>query len=143
MKKTILFGLVLMMSLAACGESEREKEKDGEGMRGEQACLTTPAPIADPRFPAGFPEIGDVTFTGSQDAGPSKVITGYTGDALEDLYREMKEKFGEGSYSVTKAEQDPHDFEVNFSGNESTGQVRVSEECQGRRAVTITIRPAA
>jgi hypothetical protein len=132
---TVLVGLVL----AACSEKEEEAEK--EGLRGQSACLATPSPIADPKLPTPFPEIGDVTWTASQEAGPSRVINGYTGDALSDLFNEMKEKFGEGGFTVEKSERDPHDAEVNFASASSTGQVRLAEECQGRTSVTITIRP--
>ena len=53
----------------------------------------------------------------------------------------MKEKFGEGGYTVDKSERDPHDAEVNFSSSTNTGQVRLAEECQGRTSVVVTIRP--
>ncbi len=53
----------------------------------------------------------------------------------------MKDKFGSGGFKVDKSERDPHDAEVNFSGDKVTGQVRLSEECQGRTSVTVTIRP--
>jgi hypothetical protein len=81
------------------------------------------------------------TWTASQQAGPTLVVNGYTGDALEDLFERMKETFGEGGYSVSKDEMDPHDAEVNVTSNEHDGQVRLGEECQGRRSGVITVRP--
>jgi len=134
----LLIGVCFLVSLAfvACGDKDK-----GEGLKGQEACVQTPAPIADPKFPSGFPDISDVTWTASQQAGPTQLVTGYTGDALDDLYREMKEKFGEGGYKVTKSEKDPHDAEVAFANDKYTGQVQLSEECQGRRAVQIKIRP--
>ena len=139
MRTRLIAGLCLLMCVAfvACGDKDKDKDK-GEGA---QACLQTPAPIADPKFPSGFPDIGDVTWTASQTAGPTQVITGYTGDALDDLYRENKERFAEGGYKVTKSERDPHDAEVNFEGPNNTGQVALADECQGRRSVRVTIRP--
>jgi hypothetical protein len=131
---TIIFALTLI----ACDKGEN---REGEGLVGEQACVQTPEPIAEPKFPAGFPSITDVTWTASQQAGPTLVVSGYTGDALEDLFREMKERFGEGGYSVAKDERDPHDAEVNFTSDTYDGQVRLAEECQGRRSVVITVRP--
>jgi hypothetical protein len=129
--------VLLAVGLVACGD----KKEEGEGLKGESPCVQTPAPIADPKFPAGFPEVNDVIWTASNQAGPSLIVQGYTGDALDDLFREMKEKFGEGGYSVAKEERDPHDAEVNFTSEKYDGQVRLAEECQGRRSVVITVRP--
>jgi hypothetical protein len=139
-KIALVFVFSLALVLVACGG---DKESEGTGLGGEQACVQTPAPIADPKFPAGFPSITDVTWTASQQAGPTLVVSGYTGDALDALFNEMKEKFGEGGYSVAKDERDPHDAEVNFTSDKYDGQVRLAEECQGRRSVVITIRPEA
>jgi len=139
LKKIVVSVLMLGLVLTAC--SKKEKDAAAEGLRGQAACLTTPSPIAEPTFPAGFPSIGDVTWTANNQAGPSQIIQGYTGDALEDLFKEMKEKFAEGGYTVAKSERDPHDAEVNFSSGQNTGQVRLAEECQGRTSVTLTIRP--
>jgi len=140
MRRMLVFFIAIPLLVAAC--SEKEKEEEGDGLRAQEPCLTTPSPIAEPTFPTGFPEIDDVTWTSSNQAGPSQIVTGYTGDDLDDLFREMKEKFDEGEYSVSKDERDPHDFEVNFESKDNTGQVRASEECQGRSQVAITIRPA-
>jgi hypothetical protein len=138
-KAVIVFAAIGSMALVACGD--KDKAGEGEGLRAGERCPQPPAPIADPKFPAGFPSITDVTWTASQSAGPSQVVSGYTGDALEDLFREMKEKFGEGGYSVAKSERDPHDAEVNFTSDKYDGQVRLAEECQGRNSVVITVRP--
>jgi hypothetical protein len=144
MKKKLLLLAVLGLALAACGNSDGadEGEEEGEGFRGEQPCLATPAPIEDPMFPGGFPEIDDVTWTASREAGPSRVVSGYTSDTLEALFGELKEKFDGGGYSVTKDERERHDAEVNFESDDNSGQVRLGEECQGRRSVIITIRPS-
>lgn len=138
MKSIAVVGLLVLLVTVGCG---KEEEKDAR--RGAEACAATPSPIADPSFPANFPPITDVTWTASQKAGPSQVITGYTGDDLGDLFTEMKEHFAGGGFSVTKDERDPHDAEVNFASSDYTGQVRLAEECQGRTSVLVTIRPAA
>src|SRR5262245_60810428 len=138
MRTRLAIGVCLLLCVAFVACSEKDK---GEGLKGSEPCLQTPSPIADPKFPSGFPDISDVTWTLSQSAGPSQVVTGYSGDALDDMFPEMKEKFGEGGYKVTKSEHDPHDAEVNFEGPNNTGQVALAEECQGRRSVRVTIRP--
>jgi hypothetical protein len=139
LKKMVVATLMLGLVLAAC--SDKKEEDENEGLRGQAACVQTPAPIADPKFPSPFPEIDDVTWTATNQAGPTLVVTGYTGDALADLFNEMKEKFGKDGFAVEKEERDPHDAEVNFASANNTGQVRLAEECQGRTAVTITVRP--
>ena len=139
MKKIVMSMMLFGLALTAC--SEKDKGSGSEGLRGQVACLSTPAPIGDPKLPTPFPEIGDVTWTATNEAGPSRVIQGYTGDALGDLYNELKDKFGQGGFTVVKSERDPHDAEVNFSSAKNTGQVRLAEECQGRTSVTVTIRP--
>jgi hypothetical protein len=136
-KRAVLTLLVLGLVLVACGD----KDKESDGLRGEQPCVGVPSPIADPRFPSGFPSIGDVTWTASQTAGPTQVVKGYTGDAIDDLFREMKEKFSEGGYSVSKSERDAHDAEVNFQSSGYTGQVVLADECRGRTSVRVAIRP--
>jgi hypothetical protein len=128
--------LLLGIGLVACGGNEG-------GSKAEQACVETPAPIADPKFPAGFPTITGVTWSASQQAGPSQIVNGYSGDTLDDLFHEMKEKFAGGGYSVAKEERDPQDAEVNFTSEKYDGQVRLGEDCRGRRSVVITIRPRA
>jgi len=138
LKRIVVITIMLGLVLAACSD---KKEEDKDGLRGQAGCVQTPAPIADPKFPTPFPEIDDVTWTATNEAGPTLIVTGYTGDALSDLFREMKEKFGEGGFVVEKSERDPHDAEVNFADAKSSGQVRLAEECQGRTSVTITIRP--
>lgn len=143
MRFTGLFVCVLLLAvgLVACGD--KDKDEEGGGLRGEEACLQTPAPIADPKFPTGFPETDDVIWTATNQAGPTLIAQGYSGDALGDLFREMKEKFSEGGYSVAKDERDPHDAEVNFDSEKYDGQVRLAEECQGRQSVVIKVRPKA
>ncbi|MCA1833576.1 MAG: hypothetical protein ABR548_08005 [Actinomycetota bacterium] len=137
LKKIIVVSMLLGLALTGCSKKEAG---DNEGRAGEP-CLTQPTPIGDPKFPTPFPEIDDVTWSQTNEAGPSRIVQGFTGDALPDLFNEMKEKFGEGGYAVDKSERDPHDAEVNFSSAKNTGQVRLAEECQGRTSVTITIRP--
>ena len=138
MKKIVFVTIVLGFVLAACSDS---KESDKEGLRGLAACVSTPTPIAEPKFPTPFPAIDDVTWTATNQAGPTLIALGYTDHALPELFTEMKDRFGKGGFVVEKSERDPHDAEVNFAGSTTTGQVRLAEECQGRTSVSITVRP--
>ena len=72
---------------------------------------------------------------------PDGAWHGFVESDLTDAYNAWKAALAKAPYSVTKSEKDPHDAEVNFSSAQNTGQARLGEECQGRRSVTITIRP--
>lgn len=137
MKRSVLAVCIAGLLLAACGG----KARPVEGLREEVPCPTTAAPIADPRFPEGFPAIANVTWTASDTAGPTQIIQGYSSDSLDELFSAMTTRFSSGAYKVEKDERDPHDAEVNFTGTTNRGQVRLAEECRGRRSVVITIRP--
>lgn len=132
LERALLAGVLLGLVLVACSPKEAS-----EGT----PCGTTPAPIADPKFPTPFPAIDGVTWTATNQAGPSQIVQGFSAAALTDLFEELKVEFGGGGFSVEKDERDPHDAEVNFVGEDVRGQVRLGEECQGRTSVTITIRP--
>ena len=131
-KRVLIASVALGLVLTACS-TKRESEGN--------PCVTTPASIADPKLPTPFPEMTGVTWTATNQAGPSEIVQGYTGDTLTDAFRQMKEKFGKDGFSVEKDERDPHDAEVNFVGAQVRGQVRLGEECHGRTSVRITIRP--
>jgi hypothetical protein len=135
MNKLALSMIVASLVATACGSENASTSP------GQTPCRSTPSPVAAPSFPDGFPPITGVTWSSDQVAGPSQIVQGYTGGTLEDVFGEMKEKFGGGGYSVSKSERDRHDAEVNFTSARNTGQVRLSEECRGRLTVFITIRP--
>lgn len=102
MKRSALIAIVVALAGVACsnGSTPKADATASEGLAGLEACVTTPSPIAQPSFPSGFPEMSDVTWTLAQNAGPTQVISGYTGDDFRDVYNEVKEKFGEAH--VTK-----------------------------------------
>jgi hypothetical protein len=136
--RKIVVTFLLGLMLAACSDST---ESDKEGLRGLAACVSTPTPIAEPKFPTPFPAIDDVTWTATNQAGPTLIALGHTDLSLPELFTEMKDKFGKEGFVVEKSERDPHDAEVNFAGSTTRGQVRLAEECRGRTSVSITVRP--
>ena len=73
-------------------------------------------------------------------------ISIYWGDTIDDAPEEMSERqaaFGTaGGYTLTKSEQDPRDAELDWSGHNTTGEVKMDWPCKGRTELTITIRPA-
>jgi hypothetical protein len=136
MKRTIVFLLAATLMVAACSE----KEKEGGGKEGP--CSPAPAALATtPTLPAGFPSPAELKYTDSQVAGPSTIVQGYWDGDLEAAFEGLKDAFTGDGYTVTHDEKEADDAEVNFSGGNSTGQVKLVTECERRTSVTITVRP--
>jgi hypothetical protein len=136
MKRTIVFLLAATLMVATCSE----KEKDGEGK--EAPCNSAPAALATaPTLPPGFPSPADLKYIDSQVAGPSTIVQGYWDGDLEEAFEGFKDAFSGAGYTVTHDEKEADDAEVNFSGGNSTGQVKLVTQCAGRTSVTITVRP--
>jgi hypothetical protein len=132
-----LLGAVVVAVAAACGE-EKEKEQAGK------ACGPAPAAMSgSPKLlPASFPTPSGVTYTSEKKAGPSNVVSGYVDGDVGDAFESYKDALDGDGYSVTKDEHEEVDAEVNFSGGNSTGQVKLVQECRDRTSLTITARPA-
>lgn len=133
MRKTAL----ALALLSACG---------GGGGTGDGATLPecpTPPPtlVGTSNLPPRFPIPPGVQVTQSRAAGPTTVVNGYSDDSIPTLFEAWSKALDEPPYSVVKSEQEAHDAEVNFSGEDTTGQVRLGEECEGRTSVQITARP--
>lgn len=128
--------LALALLTAACG---------GNGAGGGAAlpeCPTPPATLAgESKLPPNFPIPDTVVLTQTRAAGPTTVVNGYSDDSIPTLFDEWKAALDQPPYSVVKSEREAHDAEVNFSGEDTTGQVRLGEECEGRTSVQITARP--
>ena len=76
-------------------------------------------------------------------AGPSTIVEAYFADDLDGAYGAYQSAFkGAGGYTLTKSEHDPRDAEIDWSGQSTTGEVKMDWPCKGRTELTITIRPA-
>jgi hypothetical protein len=138
MRRTAVFLVAVALMVAACSKSESERE--GEGKEGP--CGPAPAALAAaPTFPPGFPSPSELKYTDSQVAGPSTIVQGYWDGDLADAFDGFKDAFTGAGYTVTSDEKEADDAEVNFSGGNATGQVKLVTECEGRTSVTITVRP--
>ena len=140
-----LLALFVAVTAAACGddgESESEAEREREESRAGVTCQQAPAALTGSTgLPGAFPKPDDVTYTATRAAGPSTIVEGYAEAELADVYDGYRDALGDDPYSVTKSEKEEHDAEVNFAGAQTTGQVRLGEECKGRTSVRITARP--
>ena len=139
MKRALAVIFVPLVFLGAC-ENEA-KERKGEGPKA--TCGPTPSALAQvPTLPSGFPTPDEVSYTSTSQAGPSTIVAGFWQGDLVDAFDGYKAAFQQAGYQVTKEEKEADDAEVNFSGGNSTGQVKLREECEGRTTLTITIRPS-
>jgi hypothetical protein len=134
MRKIVAIGLLVPALLTAC--SKKDKGEEGAG----KPCGPAPTALITPSitFPAGE----GVAYTSSKAEGPSTILEGFANADLAEVYDNYKTLLGSGGYSVTKSEKEEDDAEVNFSGNRTTGQVKLVTECEGRTSITITIRPS-
>ena len=137
-KRLLALLFVGMLVFAACGGDDDGEDTEAGG-RGE--CSEAPASADVPSLPEDFPVLGEVTFTGETEAGPSVIIEGYFQADLEEAFPEYKEAFEESDWEVTGDEQEEDDAEIFFAGDDTTGQVNMFAECEGRTKLRITIRP--
>jgi hypothetical protein len=132
-----VLGAFVLAFAVACGE-EKDKEQAAKpcgpfvGMMAGKPKL----------LPEGFPTPNGVTYTSEKSAGPSKIVNGYVKRDVDSAFESYKQALDGGGYTVTKDEHEEVDAEVNFSGGNSTGQVKLVQECRDRTSVTITARPA-
>jgi hypothetical protein len=136
-KKMVALLLMMLLVFAACGDDGGEEEAEGRG-----ECSEAAASADVPEIPDDFPLPGEVTLTGSSEAGPSVIIDGYFQADLEEAFPEYKEAFEESDYDITKDEQEENDAEIFFAQGETNGQVNMFAECEGRTKLRITIRPS-
>ena len=128
----MLLGLAFV---ASCGE---DKDAENAGKECGPPPTGTPGGVT---LPTSFPVPSGVTMVSSVKQGPSTVLEGYSSAGLGALSNDYKQALGTAPFSVTKAEKDPHDAEVNFESANYTGQVKLQEACKDRTSVTITVRP--
>jgi hypothetical protein len=137
-KRLIALLFAGLLLFAACGGDEEEPA--AEGTRAE--CTDEiPASVDIPDLPPNFPVLGEAVLTGSSEAGPSLIVDGFFQADIEEAFPEYKEAFEAAGYDITKDEQEEDDAEVFFAGDNTTGQVNMFAECEGRVKLRITIRP--
>lgn len=143
-KRVTALALVATVLLVGCGGSdEGGGEPTGEGGGQAASCPVAPTPLAtEPTLPDNFPIPGELTLTEEKEAGPSTILEGFWESDLDEVYAEYMDAFEPAGYEVTFNEIEENDAEVNFAGGDSTGQVKLERECEGRTHVRITIRPA-
>src|SRR2546423_643854 len=99
--RRLLFSIVLLTALAACGG---EGDKDTEA--GKRACGAMPAAIQASGLPTGFPSPTGVVYTAVSTNGPATVVSGLVTDSLDDVYNAYRQALGKDPFHVTKSEKD-------------------------------------
>jgi hypothetical protein len=144
MRRLIAIATLLVLVFVACGDDkESDAEREKEEATSVLTCSTPPADLTSGTggLAAAFPKPAGVHYTESRPAGPSTIVEGYVAYELNSAYAAYQAVLDKAPYSVTKSEKDAHDAEVNFAGEKTTGQVKLTEECKGRTHVSITARP--
>ncbi|MFN2589614.1 MAG: hypothetical protein ABR518_02455 [Actinomycetota bacterium] len=142
-KRMMVFAVAATVALVACGSDSGGEGTQQGGEATGTACPPAPTALAEqPTLPPDFPIPGALTLTTEKEAGPSTILEGFWESDLSEAYSEYKDAFPAAGYEVTFSEQEEDEAEVNFAGGDTTGQVKLEVECEGRTDVRITIRPA-
>lgn len=141
MKRLLVLLVVAGFLAGACAAGDDGTEDEGGATSGLAACDDAPPEEDVPGLPDAFPKPEGTIYTGGGEAGPSFIGEGYFDGSLPDAFTAYRAAFEDGGYDITKDEQEEHDAEVFFAGDDTTGQVNMFAECEGRTKLRITIRP--
>jgi MFS family permease len=107
-----------------------------------RGCTAEPsARLARADLPRGFPKPTGVVYAAQRRAGPTTIVSGFFRGGVAAAKRDYVERFPSAGYDVLRSELDPADAEVAFAGHDTTGQVKLTQECRDRTHVAITVRP--
>jgi pyruvate/2-oxoacid:ferredoxin oxidoreductase beta subunit len=136
-----LAALLLALAFIASACEIEVFDKDKKNLK--KACPAAPATVPRPASLKTFPDAQGIRYTGSEQKGPSTVVTGFLAAKISPAHQAYHDALANAAgYEVTKEEQDAADSEVNFSGHGTSGQVKMLQSCKARTTVTITIRPS-
>jgi hypothetical protein len=107
------------------------------------ACGPAPHKMSSkPTLPTKFPTPAMVSYSGSKQAGPTKIVSGfYSSGNLTAIHRAYSKALKAAGYVITHEEQDAADSEVVWKGHGKSGQVQLAKRCATRILITIPIRP--
>jgi ABC-type glycerol-3-phosphate transport system substrate-binding protein len=143
----LMRGLVLVgalgLLLAGCGGNGDE----GNGELSEEAeAACTGSELSDaPKLPAGWPDMGEVTFTEQSTQGPTEVIEGYFEGDIQAAHDDFKRELEAAGFKILFDEVEENDSEVSWEGEGRSGQVAIRNECgdSDKMYVKVTNRPAS
>ncbi len=141
--RRLVFIAFLAAVVAGCGgESEADKEREGESGRGTVTCEGS-ATSGDLGLPADFPQLEGITFVKSEQTGPTRVVDGYADRGLEDLYDDFESELKSADYEILFDEREEDDAEISYRtpDDSSEGQVALRSCDEDKTSVHITNRP--
>lgn len=140
-RKFLALLIIGLFFFAGCGGDDGESEEEESEGAVAECTEDIPAAADIPDLPETFPVLGEAVLTSSSQAGPSQIVEGYFQADLDEAFPEYEEAFEAAGYEITKDEREENDAEIFFAGDDTTGQVNMFAECEGRTKLRITIRP--
>ena len=133
----------LMLLLAGCGGDD--KESGGDLNKDAEAACTGSEMSEAPKLPAGWPDMGEVTFTQQSTQGPTEVVEGYFEGDIEAAHDDFKRELEAAGFTILFDEVEENDSEVSWKGEGRSGQVAIRNECgdSDKMYVKVTNRPAS
>lgn len=131
----------LALLLAGCGGSGGDSESELSG-EAESACSGSELSDA-PKLPAGWPDMGEVTFTQQSTQGPTEVVEGYFEGDIQAAHDDFKRELEAAGFTILFDEVEENDSEVSWKGEGRSGQVAIRNECgnNDKMYVKVTNRP--
>jgi hypothetical protein len=143
----LMRGLVLVgalgLLLAGCGGDG--DEGGGELTEQAEAACTGSELSEAPKLPAGWPDMGEVTFTEQSTQGPTEVVEGYFEGDIEAAHDDFMRELEAAGFTILFDEVEENDSEVSWEGEGRSGQVAIRNECgdSDKMYVKVTNRPAS
>jgi hypothetical protein len=143
----LMRGLVLVgalgLLLAGCGGDG--DEGGGELTEQAEAACTGSELSEAPKLPAGWPDMGEVTYTEQSTQGPTEVVEGYFEGDIEAAHDDFMRELEAAGFTILFDEVEENDSEVSWEGEGRSGQVAIRNECgdSDKMYVKVTNRPAS
>jgi ABC-type glycerol-3-phosphate transport system substrate-binding protein len=143
----LMRGLVLVgalgLLLAGCGGNGDEGSSE---LTDEAEAACTGSELSDaPKLPAGWPDMGEVTYTEQSTQGPTEVVEGYFDGDIQAAHDDFKRELEAAGFTILFDEVEENDSEVSWKGEGRSGQVAIRNECgeSDKMYVKVTNRPAS
>ena len=134
---------VLGLLLAGCGGGDGD---DASELSEEAEAACTASELSEaPKLPAGWPDMGEVTFTQQSTQGPTEVVEGYFEGDIQAAHDDFKRELEAAGFTILFDEVEENDSEVSWEGEGRSGQVAIRNECgeDDKMYVKVTNRPAS
>jgi hypothetical protein len=132
---------VLGLLLAGCGGGDGD---NGSELSEEAEAACTASELSEaPNLPAGWPDMGEVTFTQQSTQGPTEVVEGYFEGDIQAAHDDFKRELEAAGFTILFDEVEENDSEVSWKGQGRSGQVAIRNECgeDDKMYVKVTNRP--